>query len=483
MPPALRRQCRNIICPARLITRDTGCSTLPARAVPRNPESTTCRLGILAAIVPTQRLPHHARFAPPLDIDDAMQVYLVGGAVRDALLRLPVKERDYVVVGATPEQMLALGYRQVGKDFPVFLHPQTQAEYALARTERKSGTGYHGFTVHAEPSVTLEEDLLRRDLTINAIAQRDDGSMVDPYGGRADLDARLLRHVSPAFREDPLRVLRVARFAARFAALGFRVADETQDLLRAMAASGELAELTPERVWQETQRALAGPSPRVYFETLRACGALAVLFPEVEALWGVPQRADYHPEVDTGVHVMMVLDAVEALATAAPVRFAALTHDLGKAQTPADVLPRHIGHEHRSVRLVHELCDRLRIPNEYRDLAVQVAHYHGLAHRVYELRPATLLEMLEKTDAFRRPGRFDDFVTACEADHRGRLGFGERPYPQADYLRRALALTQKVDVAPLRERGLAGEALGEAIRRERVQRLSALKAETAAGSP
>jgi len=411
----------------------------------------------------------------------SMQVYLVGGAVRDALLGLPVLERDYVVVGATPEQMLALGYQQVGKDFPVFLHPQTKAEYALARTERKSGRGYHGFSVHADPSVTLDEDLLRRDLTINAMAQREDGSLADPYGGRADLDARLLRHVSPAFREDPLRVLRVARFAARFAALGFRVAPETHALLREMAASGELAELTPERVWQETQRALAGPSPRVYFETLRDCGALAVLFPEIDALWGVPQRADYHPEVDTGVHVMMVLDAVEALAAQAPVRFAALTHDLGKALTPADVLPRHIGHEHRSVRLVNALCDRLRIPNDYRDLAVHVAHYHGLVHRVHELRPATLLEMLEKTDAFRRPARFEDFVIACEADHRGRLGFGQRPYPQAAYLRRALALTQRVDVAPLRARGLTGEALGAAIRHERVQRLAALKEETAAG--
>jgi tRNA nucleotidyltransferase (CCA-adding enzyme) len=412
----------------------------------------------------------------------SMQVYLVGGAVRDALLGLPVNERDWVVVGATPEQLRALGYTPVGKDFPVFLHPQSKEEYALARTERKNGRGYHGFTVHADPSVTLDEDLLRRDLTINAIAQHEDGTFTDPYGGKQDLQARLLRHVSPAFREDPLRVLRVARFAARFSSLGFRIASETLTLLREMSSEGELDALTPERVWQETQRALAGPSPRVYFETLRACGALAVLFPEIEKLWGVPQRADYHPEVDTGVHVMMVMDAVEKLSASAPVRFAALTHDLGKGETPQDVLPRHIGHEQRSVRLVHEVCNRLRIPNDFRDLAVIVAHYHGLSHRVYELRPATLLELLEKTDAFRRPERFADFITACEADHRGRLSFEEREYPQAAYLRRALHLTLRVDVAPLRERGLGGEALGQAIRSERTQRLAALKAEFTGGT-
>lgn len=409
-----------------------------------------------------------------------MQTFLVGGAVRDALLGLPVHERDWVVVGARPDDLLALGYTPVGKDFPVFLHPETKDEYALARTERKNGRGYHGFTVFADPSVTLEEDLARRDLTINAIAQADDGTLFDPWGGRADLDARLLRHVSPAFREDPLRVLRVARFAARFATLGFRVADDTRALLREMSASGELTELTAERVWQETQRALAGPSPRVYFETLRDCGALAVLFPEVEKLWGVPQRADYHPEVDTGVHVMMVLDAVSALSSDPVVRFAALTHDLGKAETPADVLPRHIGHEHRSVRLVNQLCDRMRVPNAYRELAVHVAHYHGLSHRVFDLRPSTLLELLEKTDAFRRPQRFDDFVTACEADHRGRLHYGEKPYPQADYLRAALAATidtaQQIDIGALRATGSTGPAIGEAIRRARVERLAQLKA-------
>ncbi len=407
-----------------------------------------------------------------------MQAYLVGGAVRDALLGLPVKERDWVVVGATPDALVALGYTPVGKDFPVFLHPQTKDEYALARTERKNGRGYHGFIVHADPQVTLEEDLLRRDLTINAIARHENGTLIDPYGGRADLDARLLRHVSPAFREDPLRVLRVARFAARFASQGFSVAAETMTLLREMSRSGELNDLTAERVWQETHRALAGPSPRVYFETLRACGALAVLFPEAEKLWGVPQRADYHPEIDTGVHVMMVLDAAEKLSAAAHVRFAALTHDLGKGETPVEVLPRHIGHEHRSVKLVHQLCDRLRIPNDFRDLAVHVAHFHGLAHRVYELRPATLLELLEKIDAFRRPDRFAEFVTACQADYLGRLGFEDRPYPQGDYLHRALTLTHHIDVGPLRERGLAGVALGNAIRQERTQRLADLKAQT-----
>lgn len=411
----------------------------------------------------------------------SMQVFLVGGAVRDALLGLPVSERDWVVVGATPDDLVVRGYLPVGKDFPVFLHPQTKEEYALARTERKAGRGYHGFTVFADPSVTLEEDLQRRDLTVNAIAQREDGTYFDPYGGRADLEARVLRHVSPAFREDPLRVLRVARFAARFAPQGFRVAEETLTLMTEMSASGELADLTAERVWQETQRALSGPAPRVYFETLRACGALAVLFPEVERLWGVPQRADYHPEVDTGVHVMMVMDAVTHLSSSPAVRFAALTHDLGKGETPADVLPRHIGHEHRSVRLVHELCNRLRVSNEYRDLAVHVAHYHGLAHRVYDLRPSTLLELLEKTDAFRKPARFEEFLLACTADYLGRLGFEQRAYPQAGYLREALAITQRVDVAPLRERGLAGEALGNAIRKERTQRLATLKATVTGG--
>lgn len=406
-----------------------------------------------------------------------MQIYLVGGAVRDSLLGLPVTERDWVVVGTTPDAMLARGFQPVGKDFPVFLHPQSKEEYALARTERKNGRGYHGFVVHADPSVTLEEDLFRRDLTINAIAQREDGSLVDPCGGQADLQARLLRHASPAFREDPLRVLRIARFAARFAALGFRIADDTQALLRTMSDSGELADLTPERVWQETQRALAGPSPRVFFETLHRCGALASLFPSLEKLWGVPQRADYHPEIDTGVHVMMVLDAAEKISSDARVRFAALTHDLGKGETPADVLPRHIGHEQRSVRLVRELCDRLRIPNDYRELAVHVAHYHGMAHRVFELRPSTLLEMLEKTDAFRRPERFAQLIAACEADARGRLGFSEAPYPQGEYLQQALLRAQHVDVTALRERGLDGAALGAAIRTERMQRLTALKSE------
>ncbi len=404
-----------------------------------------------------------------------MQVYLVGGAVRDTLLGLTPRERDWVVTGTTPAAMLALGYQQVGKDFPVFLHPQSKEEYALARTERKSGRGYHGFAFDTDPSVSLEDDLARRDLTINAIAERDDGTRIDPYGGIADINARLLRHVSPAFREDPLRVLRVARFAARFARLGFRVADETLTLLQEMAASGELADLTAERVWQETQRALAGPSPRVYFETLRACGALTVLFPEIARLWGVPQRADYHPEVDTGIHVMMVLDQAEKLSGESRVRFAALTHDLGKGTTPADVLPRHIGHEQRSVKLLHELCDRYRIPNDHRDLAAHVAYYHGIVHRAFELRAQTVLEMLEKIDAFRRPERYEEFLLACEADHRGRLGLEKNPYPQADYLRALWSATQQVDTAPLREQGLTGAALGEAIRRVRLTRITELK--------
>ena len=405
----------------------------------------------------------------------SMHVFLVGGAVRDELLGVPFSEHDWVVTGETPESMRARGFRPVGKDFPVFLHPETGEEHALARTERKNGRGYHGFTFHADPSVTLEEDLRRRDLTINAMARAADGTLVDPYGGARDLAARVLRHVSPAFAEDPLRVLRVARFAARYAALGFTVAPETRELMRGIAASGEIADLTPERVWQETERALAGASPRIYFETLRDCGALAALFPEVERLYGVPQRADYHPEVDTGVHVMMVMDAAEKLSADPVVRFAALVHDLGKGDTPADVLPRHVGHEHRSVTRVQQLCDRYRIPNRYRELAVPVARHHGLAHRVFELRPSTLLELAESLDAFRRPERYESFVLACEADHRGRLGFGERDYPQSRFLRGVLAAARGIDIAALRERGHEGAALGEAIRRARVAAIAAYK--------
>ncbi|HTT07960.1 MAG TPA: multifunctional CCA addition/repair protein [Gammaproteobacteria bacterium] len=400
-----------------------------------------------------------------------MKIYKVGGAVRDRLLGLKTKDCDWVVVGATPAQMESLGYTPVGRDFPVFLHPQTHEEYALARTERKSGRGYKGFTVHASPEVTLEEDLQRRDLTINAMAEDEQGALVDLHGGQADLNAKTLRHVSPAFVEDPLRVLRVARFAAQ---LDFTVAPETLALMRTMAADGELNDLTAERVWQETVRALAELHPRRYIEVLRECGALAVLFPEIDRLFGVPQRADYHPEVDTGVHILLVLDQAARLSDDPRIRFAALMHDLGKGTTPAEFLPRHHGHEERSVRLLEELCDRCRVPNDYRELAIIVARYHGLCHRADELRPDTKLKLLESTDAFRRPERFEQFLLACEADRRGRLGLEDQPYPQADLLRRARQAAVAVDTTTLLERGLAGEAFAGELHQLRTAAIRAL---------
>jgi tRNA nucleotidyltransferase (CCA-adding enzyme) len=403
-----------------------------------------------------------------------METYLVGGAVRDELLGLPVGERDYVVVGATPEQMLELGYRQVGRDFPVFLHPETHEEHALARTERKSAPGYHGFIVHASPEVTLEQDLLRRDLTINAMARAADDALIDPFNGRADLDARVLRHVSPAFAEDPVRVLRVARFAARFAPLGFRVADETLALMTDMVRAGEVDALVAERVWQETGRALGEAVPARFFEVLRECGALAVLFPEIERLFGVPQPARYHPEIDTGVHTLMVLTQSAQLSDDPTVRFAALTHDLGKGTTPKEILPSHRGHEARSVDLVHGLCDRYRIPNAYRDLAVMVARWHGHAHRALELRPENVLKALEGLDAFRRPERLEPFLLACEADYRGRTGFEDLYYVQADYLRAAFACCQAISARDLVAEGLVGKAIADALHTRRVHALKAL---------
>ena len=355
-----------------------------------------------------------------------MKIYAIGGAVRDELLGLPVQDRDWVVVGATPEEMAARGYKAVGKDFPVFLHPETREEYALARTERKTAPGYKGFVFHADAGVSIEEDLARRDLTINAIARAEDGGYVDPYGGRADLAAKVLRHVSPAFVEDPVRVLRVARFAARFR--DFTVADETLALMRQLVASGEVDHLVPERVWQELARGLMEPMPSRMFELLRACGALRKILPELDRLWGVPQRADYHPEVDTGVHVMMVIDVAAAMEHSLPARFAALTHDLGKGLTPADVLPRHIGHEQRSVDLLHPLCERLRVPADCRDLALLVARYHGDIHKIDQLRPTTIVKLMERCDVFRRPERFEELLAACEADYRGRLGFERLDY-------------------------------------------------------
>ena len=356
-----------------------------------------------------------------------MKIYAVGGAVRDELLGLPVQDRDWVVVGATPDDMAARGFRAVGKDFPVFLHPQTQEEYALARTERKTAPGYKGFTFHADAGVTLDEDLARRDLTINAIARAEDGSYVDPYRGRDDLAAKVLRHVSPAFVEDPVRVLRVARFAARFT--DFTVAGETVGLMRDLVAAGEVDHLVSERVWQEISRGLMETKPSRMFELLRQCGALQRILPEMARLWGVPQRADYHPEIDTGTHVMMVIDMAAHMKLSLPARFAALTHDLGKGTTPADVLPRHHGHEQRSVSLLGPVCERLRVPADCRDVALLVARFHGDMHKIDQLRPTTVVRLLERCDAFRRPERFEEILTACEADFRGRLGHESRDYP------------------------------------------------------
>jgi tRNA nucleotidyltransferase (CCA-adding enzyme) len=409
-----------------------------------------------------------------------MRVYLVGGAVRDRLLGRAVKERDWVVVGATPEELVGLGYEPVGREFPVFLHPQTHEEHALARLERKVGPGYRGFTTQFAPTVTLEEDLRRRDLTINAMAEDENGAIIDPYGGQPDLKARVLRHVSEAFIEDPVRILRVARFAARYADLGFHVAPETLELMRRITADGEARTLVPERVWQETERALAEHRPEVYFETLRACGALAVIFPEVDALFGVPQPPRWHPEIDTGVHIMLALRYAADHDAPSAVRFAVLTHDLGKAATPKSGWPSHHGHEEFGVPLIDDLCDRLRVPNGHRELAILTARHHTLVHRALELKPATVLSLLENCDAFRRPERFGELLLACEADARGRTGREHEPYPQSDYLRTALAAASAVALTAEERRGLPGPAIGEELRRRRLAALSAMRA---AGAP
>lgn len=376
-----------------------------------------------------------------------MQIFIVGGAVRDELLGRPNDDRDYVVVGATPEDLLKQGFRPVGKDFPVFLHPQTQDEYALARTERKSGRGYHGFTFHTAPDVTLEEDLARRDLTINAMAKAPDGTLIDPFHGQRDLSAKILRHVGPAFAEDPVRILRIARFAARFS--DFTVAPETLTLMRDMVASGEVDHLVAERVWQELAKGLMEARPSRMFEVLRDCGALARLLPELDALFGVPQRADYHPEIDTGIHTMMVVDQSAIRGFTLPVRFAALTHDLGKGTTPADILPRHIGHEERSVQLTEKLGSRLRVPTECRDLALLMARYHGNVHRAADLRASTIVTLFEKTDALRRPERFQQLLDACLCDYTGRLGWENRPYDSPRYLLAALAAVNAVNAGEI----------------------------------
>jgi tRNA nucleotidyltransferase (CCA-adding enzyme) len=410
-----------------------------------------------------------------------MKVYEVGGAVRDALLGLPVEERDWVVVGASAEELEARGFKRVGKDFPVFLHPSTGEEYALARTERKTAPGYTGFAFDAASTVKLEDDLKRRDLTINAIARGEDGVIVDPWSGRADLAARILRHVSPAFREDPLRVLRVARFAARFAPLGFTVADETLGLMKEIVAAGEMEALKPERVWQETVKALVTDRPDVFVETLRACGALARVFPEVDALFGVAQPAQWHPEIDTGVHTLMALRTAARLSRSATVRFAVLVHDLGKATTPEALLPRHHGHERRSEELVEQLCARLTVPKRFRDLALLVARHHGTVHKAAELKPQTALRLITAADGLRQPERFDEMLLACEADARGRMGLENRAYPQADRLRAALRAAKAVDATKVKAaRGLDGEALGRALHDER---LAAIKNVLRASEP
>jgi tRNA nucleotidyltransferase (CCA-adding enzyme) len=400
-----------------------------------------------------------------------MKIYQVGGAIRDRLLRQSVKDRDWVVVGSTPDEMTALGYKPVGKDFPVFLHPVSHEEYALARTERKAGKGYKGFIFHTSPDISIEDDLARRDLTINAIAEDEAGNLIDPFAGKKDLEQGILRHVSRAFTEDPLRVLRVARFAAR---LGFKVAEETMQLMRAIGTSGELETLTAERVWSETDRALSEKYPTRYILVLRACNALKILFPEIDCLFGVPQPEKHHPEIDTGMHTIMVLNQAARLTDDTQVRFAALVHDLGKGTTRKNNWPRHIGHETRGVRLVDKFCRRYRIPNAYRELAKLVTRYHLDCHRVMQLRPETILKKLETLDAFRRPERFEQFLIACEADARGRTGYEDSMYPQAEYFRNALNLAKNIDTTTFQEQELNGEAMAKSIRQLRLSKLKEL---------
>ncbi len=412
-----------------------------------------------------------------------MQVYLVGGAVRDALLGLTVKERDWVVVGSTREELLQRGFREVGRDFPVFLHPETHDEYALARLERKVAPGYRGFAVEFGPQVTLHEDLARRDLTINAIAQSPDGTLEDPYGGKRDLEARVLRHVSPAFVEDPVRVLRVARFAARFAAHGFHVAPETMQLMRDMVQRGEVDALVPERVWQETEKALREAGAAEFFRVLHACGALRTVYPEIDALFGVPQPANWHPEIDTGVHTLMVLEQAVLLSPETQVRFAALVHDLGKGTTPKAQWPGHRGHEERGVLLIAALARRLRLPNDYRDLSTIVARFHGIVHRAFELRPATLLEFLEKADAFRRPQRFAQALLACEADSRGRAGLENQPYPQRGYLHAVRDAAAAINASDEDLSALDGARIAQRLHQRRLAAIAELRDRAEAPAP
>jgi len=400
-----------------------------------------------------------------------MKTYLVGGAVRDKLLDYPVTEKDWVVVGATPNELLNQGFKQVGKDFPVFLHPKTGEEYALARTERKSGSGHQGFQVFASKDVTLEEDLIRRDLTINAMALDENGQLVDPYNGSKDIELKLLRHVSLAFSEDPLRVLRVARFAARYHHLGFKIAEETQVLMKDLSRSGELKTLSAERVWKETVRAIGEKSPHRYFQVLRDCGGLIDWFPEIECLWGIPNPEKWHPEIDTGVHTMMVLEQCALLSEDTSTRFAALCHDLGKGVTPKDQWPSHRGHEKNGVAVIDELTKRLKIPTSFTRLAKIVSEFHLHLHRVEELTPKTIVKVLEKTDAFRKPERFERILTACEADFRGRTGFEKRDYPQSQLMRNALEACKEISTSEIIRQGYEGKQIAEEIHRQRISRV------------
>ncbi|MAV38957.1 MAG: multifunctional CCA addition/repair protein [Puniceicoccaceae bacterium] len=406
-----------------------------------------------------------------------MRIYLVGGAVRDSLLNYPSSENDWVVVGATPEQMTDQGFKPVGQDFPVFIHPKTSEEYALARTERKSGHGYKGFEFYTSTDVTLEEDLIRRDLTINAMAQDEAGNVIDPFGGQRDLGEKLLRHVSYAFTEDPLRVLRVARFAARYHHLGFTIAEETMELLKSIVDQGEMEFLVAERVWKETSRALTEQSPHIYIEVLRNCGALNVLFPEIDALFGVPQRADYHPEVDTGIHTLMALEQAVKISDSGAVRFSVLVHDVGKALTPDTVLPSHTGHETSGIPLVQAMCDRLGVPNQYRQLAMAVTEYHLHSHKAKELKPATMLKLFQSIGALRDNNRLKDFLYCCEADARGRAGFEEITYQPKKYLTDALLALQKVDISDLVADGVKGSDIGVQLKQRQIEQLTIFKSE------
>jgi tRNA nucleotidyltransferase (CCA-adding enzyme) len=401
-----------------------------------------------------------------------MEIYLVGGAVRDKLLELPVKERDWVVVGETAESMVKQGFRPVGKDFPVFLHPGSQEEYALARTERKTAPGYKGFAVHAEPDVSLEQDLLRRDLTINAMAMTPDGELIDPYGGKADLERRVFRHVSPAFAEDPVRILRVARFAARYASLGFTLADETRALMQSMVTAGEVDHLVPERVWAELCKALTEQSPCAFFDTLKACAALEKIFPELDDLYGVPQPAKYHPEVDTGIHAMLSLEQAARLSPNPEVRFAALVHDLGKACSPEQHWPSHHGHENNGLPILEQMCARLRVPNAFKALAMQVMLYHTHSHRAFELKASTIADMLSALGAYKPNNKLPEFLLACEADAKGRTGFENSPYPQAEFLTGAARAAAAADTSAILQSELKGAEIGEAIRRLRIKAIA-----------